>query len=95
MLLGAVVVPVVHSDRAKELRFILDETEAKVLVMPAQLGRDDLLALVLDLWQDLSNREVVAVVGGRGVPTGFTEFETLLECPRMEGPAQVDPSSPT
>ena len=95
MLLGAVVVPVVHSYRAKELRFILDETEAKVLVMPARLGRDDLLSLVLDLWPDLSNLEVVAVVGGRGVPTGFTEFETLLESPRMEGTAQVDPSSPT
>jgi acyl-CoA synthetase (AMP-forming)/AMP-acid ligase II len=95
MLLGAVVVPIVHFYRAKEIGHILDETGARVLVMPAQLGRDDMVEVVSELRPRLPELETVAVVGTGSLPDGDVGFESLLDGPPLDGPLPVDPGAPT
>ncbi|AYJ52092.1 AMP-binding protein [Rhodococcus sp. P1Y] len=78
--LGAVVVPVVHFYGAKELRFVLAETEPKVYITAQQFGR---------MKYDPAVSEQVPIVGIVGA--GFDE---LLADQPMEGTLEVDPSTP-
>ncbi|WP_216915847.1 AMP-binding protein [Nocardia noduli] len=79
-LLGAVVVPVVHIYRRKELAYIIGAVDPKVFITAEGFGQ---LEFHADLCADVP---VVAVVG--------RDFDDLLDTTEMSGTASVDPASP-
>src|SRR5947209_19435175 len=90
-LLGAVVVPIVHFYGAKEVRYILDRSGARVLVTADTFRGVDYLATLDGLVGDVGTLEHVYVVGeqsGRWPP-----FSALLSDDRVSAPAAVDPAS--
>ena len=89
-LLGAVVVPIVHFYGAKEVRYILDRSGARVLVAADAFRGIDYLSTLDALVGDMAALERVYVVGddaGRWKP-----FSALLDAPQLESPARVDDS---
>ncbi len=91
-LLGAVVVPIVHFYGAKEVRYILDRSGAKVLVTADTFRGIDYLAALDGFVADVGTVEHVYVVGdsaGR-----WTPFSALVDGDdRVASPAPVDPSA--
>lgn len=79
-LLGAVVVPIVHFYRRKELEYILGATRPRVFVTAEKFGR---MEYQHDLCADVP---VVGVVG--------RDFEDLLEPDPMPGTIATDPTGP-
>src|SRR5438067_2685756 len=89
-LLGAVVVPIVHFYGAKEVRYILDRSGARVLVAADAFRGVDYLSTLDALVGDMAALERVYVVGddaGRWKP-----FSKLLDAAQVESPADVDDS---
>src|SRR5437764_12515295 len=90
-LLGAVVVPIVHFYGAKEVRYILDRSAARVLVTADTFRGIDYLGTLDGFVGDVGALEHLYVVGN---DTGrWTPFSALLGDERIEAPAVVDPSS--
>src|SRR5947209_19074964 len=91
-LLGAVVVPIVHFYGAKEVRYILDRSGAKVLVTADRFRAIDYLTTLDALVGDMAALERVYVVGddaGRWKP-----FSALLAVAQLESPAgAADPGA--
>ena len=90
-MLGAVVVPIVHFYGAKEVRYILDRSGARVLVTADRFRGIDYLTTLEAFADDLPALESVLVVGeetGRWKP-----FADLLESDPVPGPVPVDPAS--
>jgi acyl-CoA synthetase len=89
--LGAVVVPIVHFYRRKEVGYILDTIEPRAFVTAERFGR-------LEYHADLSaGVPVVGVVGqggSGGCPPGATSFDDLLAAEPMPGTIAVDPAGP-
>ena len=95
--LGATLVPIVHFYGAKELRYILRESRARVLVTADRFGRQDFLAALEGLRPELPDLEHVLVVPaepGAPLPSGVQAFESLCEAPPLAGAAAVDPDWP-
>src|SRR5207302_2193045 len=91
-LLGAVVVPIVHFYGAKEVRYILERSGARVLVTAGDFRGIDYLAALDAFVDDLPSLEWVAVVGddaGRWSP-----FDELLDADPVAAASPVDPASP-
>src|SRR5205814_10184080 len=87
-LLGAVVVPIVHFYGAKEVRYILERSGARVLVTAAEFRGIDYLASLDAFVDDLPELESVVVVGdevGRWSP-----FTALLESEPVADATAVD-----
>jgi acyl-CoA synthetase len=90
-LLGAVVVPIVHFYGAKEVRYILDRSGARVFVTADAFRGIDYLATLADFVADLAALERIYVVGESG-PGRWTPFSALLSDDRLEAPTAVDPA---
>ncbi|MBV9039767.1 MAG: AMP-binding protein [Acidimicrobiia bacterium] len=91
-LLGAVVVPIVHFYGAKELRYILDRSGARLLVTADTFRGIDYLSMLDGLVDDLGALEHVYVVGDSA---GHWEpFTALVDGDdRVEQAVPVDPAS--
>src|SRR5690606_31514311 len=76
-LLGAVVVPIVHSYGAKEVRYILERTGVKAFVTGTSFGLIDFLATVEHV-RDAPGLDLVAVVGLDEARDGLVPFTDLL-----------------
>lgn len=95
--LGATLVPIVHFYGPKELRYILNESGARVLVTADRFGRLDYLQGLEALRPELPGLEHVVVVRspeGAALPAGLVPFEKLAGTPPLSGPAAVDPDWP-
>jgi len=99
-LLGAVVVPIVHFYGAKEVRYILDRSGARVLVTADSFRGIDYLGSLDGFAGDLSALERVYVVSDSiGAPAApgaagrWTPFADLLSAGEVDAPAVVDPAS--
>jgi acyl-CoA synthetase len=90
-LLGAVVVPVVHIYGARELGYILKESEPTVHVTATAFGHLDYLANLQEV-PDASNIDVVVI--GDDAPRGLSLFDGLLEHPPIEAPVVTEPEAP-
>src|SRR5437016_5203457 len=77
-LLGAVVVPIVHFYGAKEVRYILERSGARVLVTAGDFRGIDYLATLDAFVDDLPALEWIAVVGDAGAGR-WSPFVELLE----------------
>ena len=87
-LLGAVVVPIVHFYGAKEVRYILDRSGARVLVTADAFRGIDYLSTLDALVGDMAALERVYVVGED--PGRWKPFSALAAADRLESPVQVD-----
>jgi acyl-CoA synthetase (AMP-forming)/AMP-acid ligase II len=95
--LGAVVVPVVHFYRAKEVDHILRATEPDVLVTADRFGHNDYLATFESVLGGAGTDPLWLVVGDTpttGLPAAATPFDALLDGDRLDAPLVVDPDSP-
>jgi len=92
-MLGAVVVPIVHYYGTSELSYILQESQARVLVTGDRFGEVDYLANLEVVRPRLDALEHVVVVGD-AVPVGGTRFGELLEGDVLDAAVAVDPASP-
>ena len=91
--LGAVPVPIVHFYGAKEVDFILRQSQARVLVTADRFGHLDYLANLAELRPHLPDLEHVLVVGD-DVPGDAKPFDVLLGADPIDGPVATDPSAP-
>jgi acyl-CoA synthetase (AMP-forming)/AMP-acid ligase II len=95
--LGATLVPIVHFYGSKELRYILAESGARVLVTADRFGRQDHLAALEALRPELPSLEhaiVVRTTPDAALPAGARSFEALADAPPLAEPAPVDPDWP-
>src|SRR5437763_3186552 len=91
-LLGAVVVPIVHFYGAKEVRYILDRSGARLLVAADTFRGIDYLSMLDGLVDDLGALEHVYVVGDS--PGRWRRFSALVAGEdRVEQAVRVDPAS--
>jgi len=78
--LGAVMNPLMHIFRERELSFMLQHGEAKVLIAPKTFRGFDFEAMAAGLQPSLPGLEHIVLVGGQGV----NSFEALLSGPEWE-----------
>ncbi|HEX4778718.1 MAG TPA: AMP-binding protein, partial [Acidimicrobiia bacterium] len=91
-LVGSVLVPIVHFYGTKEVRHILRETRARVLITADRFGHSDYLANLASMREDLPDLELVVTVGD--TPAGAVAFDDLLVHDRLQHPDEVDPDAP-
>src|SRR5437764_4300953 len=92
-LLGAVVAPIVHFYGSKEVRYILDRADARVLVTADTFRGIDYLSALDAIVDDMPALESVYVVGSER--SRWTPFSALTASNVSESlaPADVDPAS--
>ncbi|RDK05593.1 cyclohexanecarboxylate-CoA ligase [Cupriavidus lacunae] len=83
--IGAVLNPLMHIFRERELSFMLKHSEAKVLVVPKVFRGFDHETMARSLQSGLPSLRRIIVVGGDGAD----DFETLLTIPEWEREADA------
>ena len=78
--IGAVMNPLMHIFRERELSFMLKHGEAKLMICPKQFRGFDYEAMVTALQPSLPDLKHIVVVGGAGA----NSFEALLSGPAWE-----------
>lgn len=78
--IGAVMNPLMHIFRERELSFMLKHGEAKVMIVPKTFRGFDFEKMVTDLQPSLPHLQHVVAVGGQGA----NSFEALLSGPAWE-----------
>jgi acyl-CoA synthetase (AMP-forming)/AMP-acid ligase II len=89
--LGATVVPIVHFYGPKEVSYILRRTNVKAFVTADRFGHLDYLANLDALLPDLTDLELVAVVGDDAGT--HLRFDDLANAQPVDRPAHVDPTT--
>ncbi len=78
--IGAVMNPLMHIFRERELSFMLQHGEAKVMIAPKTFRGFDFEKMITDLQPSLPHLKHVVAVGGQGA----NSFEALLSGPAWE-----------
>lgn len=95
--LGATMVPIIHFYGPNEVRFIVRQSGARALAIPAAFGAADYIADLAGIRGDLDELETVIVDGEpaqvRSVP-GAVGLASLLDADPIPEPAEVDPDAP-
>jgi acyl-CoA synthetase (AMP-forming)/AMP-acid ligase II len=89
--LGAVLVPVAPFYGAKELRFILQRSKARILIT-AEAPAGGRLDTIAAMRRDLPDLEDVYVIGD-AIPSGMRDYRELLGEAAMAALPKVDPDS--
>lgn len=77
--IGAITNPLIPVYRDREIGFMMERAQAKVLVIPASFRGFDYPAMVGRLWPKLPSLEHVLVVdAGYGLAKGFHSWETFI-----------------
>ncbi len=84
--LGAVMNPLMHIFRERELGFMLKHGEAKVAIAPKQFRGFDYESMFMSLQASLPDLKHVVIVGGEGA----NSFEALLSTPEWENDPEAD-----
>jgi acyl-CoA synthetase (AMP-forming)/AMP-acid ligase II len=87
MKLGAIANPIVPIYRARELRFILGQARAKVVLIPGTHRGFDFGAMYRDLVTDLPNLQLVVSIGGN--PVNAAIGTTLDELTKSATPQAI------
>jgi acyl-CoA synthetase len=95
-MLGATLVPIVHSYGSKEVGFILRQSGARALITADRFGRVDYATTLAALHPTLPDLELVVMVAGEGspLPTGVVPFEEMASASPIRAAMTVDPDSP-
>lgn len=84
-LAGMVANPILPSMRDRELRFILEDADSRVVFVPASFGRHDYTAMLGRVTAQLESPPEVAVVRGEA-GAGQIPFDSLLDQPAPPRP---------
>lgn len=76
-LAGMAVNPILPSLRERELLFILDDVDSRMIFVPSEFRQHDYLAMLDRVTSTLDSAPEVVVV--RGEPAGHTAYSSLLE----------------
>ncbi|MBY4869666.1 cyclohexanecarboxylate-CoA ligase [Burkholderia sp. Bp9017] len=88
--IGAVMNPLMHIFRERELSFMLNHSRSKVMIVPKLFRGFDFERMMLGLQGDLPHLRHVVVVGAEtGGQPGGNSFEALLCVPRWEQDADA------
>lgn len=95
-LLGAVLVPIVHIYGSHELKHILSESKARVLITATQFGRQYFVANVEAIRDELPDLELVIVVGAdRDIAGDVRSWDRFLgSAKQLDAPIAVGPDEP-
>jgi acyl-CoA synthetase len=95
-MLGAVLVPVVHSYGPRELGFILRQSRARALITADRFGRLDYAATLAALRPSLPDLELVVMVRAETdpLPAGVVAFEEMASAPSLREAIPIDPDGP-
>ncbi|WP_257014491.1 AMP-binding protein [Rhodococcus sp. ACPA1] len=85
LLAGAILVPIVHIYGPNEVRFILEQSEAKVLIQPDRWRKTDYRDRI-DNYVELSSLRHVVIVGD-GAPAGTLSWDGLSTSEEYVRPA--------
>ena len=88
--IGAVLNPLMHIFRERELSFMLQHGEAKLLVVPKTFRGFDHEAMARGLQPSLPHLQRIVVVNGGNSDGGADDFEALLTTPEWEKDADAD-----
>jgi len=89
--LGAVIVPIVHFYGPREVEYILDVTQPKVVVTPDELRGTDHLAMYSQLLADRPDPLWLVVPAGTAeLPARAVAFESMLGSSLLDTPQPVD-----
>jgi acyl-CoA synthetase (AMP-forming)/AMP-acid ligase II len=92
---GAVVVPIVHFYRAKEVDYILRVTSPDVVITADRFGRADYLETYAELLPKYDAPQwFVVQTDETALPSGATPLASLLDGTPLVRPAEVDPDAP-
>jgi cyclohexanecarboxylate-CoA ligase len=92
--LGAVYSGIPVSYGETDVSFMLHRARARVLVVPAGLGRTDHVAMARRLLPETPELGSVVVLGGGAVDgSGLLSFEELAAAESLDRPPEVDPGS--
>lgn len=80
LLCGAVLVPIVHSYGPNEVTFILSESRARLLIMPAKFGSTSYVERVTD-YAPLSRLDRVVIVDAAESGPGYLAWQELAADP--------------
>lgn len=79
-ILGVIVCPIISIYRAKEVEYILKDTQAKVLLIPDSFRNFDFPSMIQGLLPKLTHLDEVVVVGGNDERSdGFRTYKSILE----------------
>ena len=94
ILLGALIEPILHFYGPREVRFIVEQSGAKVLVAPERFGRRSFVPELEDLYHHVPGLEMCAVVGQQA-GAGMVRFDDLFErSPPATAVALPEPEQP-
>ncbi|OBH32397.1 cyclohexanecarboxylate-CoA ligase [Mycobacterium sp. E342] len=77
-LAGMVANPILPSMRDRELRFVLEDADSRMIFAPARFGRHDYAAMLGRVTAQLESPPDVVIVRGEA-GAGFVPFDSLLE----------------
>lgn len=80
-IMGAVTCPVIPIYREKELKFILNETQAKAIIIPSKYRNQDHTATIKTIQSELPHLKHIIVVG-EAAPEGMITLDDLLQLGR-------------
>ncbi|HME77141.1 MAG TPA: AMP-binding protein [Mycobacterium sp.] len=90
---GMVVNPILPSLRDRELRFILDDAQSRMIFVPSHFGRQDYASMLSRVTAQMHTPPEVVVL--RGEPGGHTAYESLFSAHQAakQLPAVLDPDA--
>lgn len=88
-LAGMVVNPILPSLRDRELSFILDDVDSRMIVIPQEFRGHDYASMLTRVTADMVRPPEVVVVRG----DAHTPFDRLLDGPGVDVPCAVDPDA--
>lgn len=93
-LSGATLMPIAPYYGTKELRYILQRSQARAFVVADRFRGRDHRAECEALRSELPALDLIALVGDQTVPAWATRFTDLVSGDRIESPTVVDPEYP-
>jgi cyclohexanecarboxylate-CoA ligase len=76
--IGAITLPIIPIYRHREIKYILEHSESKVLIIPREFRKFNYVQMIDELRNDLPALKHIFVVGGGELPTGMSSFEQFM-----------------
>jgi len=77
--IGAITNPILPIYRSKEIKYILENIESRLLIIPQEFRRYDYVSMVDGLRKELPTLKHVLVINGNELPEGMLSFEEFME----------------
>jgi cyclohexanecarboxylate-CoA ligase len=79
--IGAITNPILPIYRTAEVKYILEHTASRLLIIPHRFRKRDYVTMVEGIRTGLPHLKDVLVIDGNGLPQGMSSFETFMGTP--------------